>query len=73
MIQDGAYQDSLRASAGDGDGLVVQMAAGLERGGTYRLTAKRDGYQPYSRTGIRVGSGECGVIPVGIEAQLRPE
>ncbi|MEO8478554.1 MAG: hypothetical protein ABI542_02900 [Gemmatimonadota bacterium] len=73
MIQDGAYHDSLRASAVDTNGLVAQMAAGRGRRGTYQLTAKREGYQAYSQSGIRVNSYDCGVAPVFLFVYLTPE
>lgn len=73
MIQDGAYTDSLQASAVDSDGMVAQMAAGLERRGTYRLTAKRDGYKAYTQSGIQVNSSSCGVMPVFLFVYLEAE
>lgn len=73
VIEEGSYRDSLRVFAFDLHGAVASMAAGRGREGTYRLTAKRDGYGEYSRSNIRVESAGCGVIPVRIDAQLQPE
>lgn len=72
-IQDGSYQDSLQVSGYDGDGMVAQMAAGLERKGTYVLTAMRSGYTPYSQSGIRVDAYDCGVATVFVKAELERE
>lgn len=72
-IGEGDYSDSLRVIAFDSDHQAVRSAAGESRTGIYRLTAKRSGYQAFVQSNIRVGSGPCGIIPVGIEAKLQPE
>ncbi|HET9065257.1 MAG TPA: hypothetical protein VFN22_05520 [Gemmatimonadales bacterium] len=72
-LQDGAYRDSLRADGYNGDGLVTTMAAGQGRTGTYRLTAKRDGYAAYAQSGLRVRSEGCLFGTITLEVQLQPE
>lgn len=43
-----------------------------EREGTYSMRVTADGFEPWSRTDIRVEADACHVIPVGIEVRLEP-
>jgi hypothetical protein len=70
--ENGTYVDSLRPSGSDGSGSVIQFGAGLERSGTFRLTADRAGYLPFTRAGIVVVRATCGVVPVFVQAELEP-
>ena len=42
-----------------------------ERPGSYTVTVEREGYQLWSRTGVRVTRGECHVRTVELTARLR--
>jgi hypothetical protein len=65
----GRFADTLRVPA-DSD---YEGAYGLatERPGVYTVTVEREGYRPWSRTGIRVDADECHVRTVSVVARLQ--
>lgn len=75
-VVDGDYVDSLQASAWQvtDTGLVPgSFSAAWNRPGTYTLTIERDGYRPFSGSGLRAIRDVCGVAPVSIKVELVPE
>lgn len=65
IVREGSYVDSVAAGPGS------FLAAAGERAGTYEVTIRRSGYQPFSRSGVAVTRDECHVHPVRIEARLQ--
>lgn len=73
-VREGAYRDSLRVFAFDGQsGLPAQFGGARGRAGTYSLTAKREGYRTVTRNAIQVASGACGVQPAFLNLEMIPE
>ena len=74
-VSDVAISDGFRAIARDGafaDTAVFQPTLlAEERPGSYTVTVERDGYQTWSRTGVRVRDGECHVRTVDLVARLK--
>jgi D-serine deaminase-like pyridoxal phosphate-dependent protein len=62
IARDGTYADTA-------DFRVFGLAH--ERPGTYTVTVEKDGYQTWSRTGVRVRDGECHVQTVELTARLK--
>ena len=70
--RDGAYFDTLRVSAAATNASAVTLVAASGRAGLYEVTVTRPGYRQWTRTGIRVTRGECGLdIPL-LQAWLQP-
>ena len=66
--QDGAFADTAEATN------VSEGPFGLAHGrpGTYTVTVAKDGYRPWSRSGIKASPGECTVQTVSLTARLQP-
>jgi hypothetical protein len=74
VVQDGAFQDSLRLSGmtGDDPPVPVSYAAAFERRGVYTVSLQVDGYHRWDTSGIAVSRDECHVRTVGLSAALQP-
>ncbi|HYH81360.1 MAG TPA: hypothetical protein VEX86_16265 [Longimicrobium sp.] len=58
VIREGEYADSVVSAIGIQ--VPPVLAAGAERPGTYQVTVRKNGYQPWTREGVRVGrEGRC--------------
>lgn len=62
IARDGAFADTAENS---------HLAVAFERAGTYTVTVEKDGYQTWSRSGVRVSRDECHVRTVALTAQLQ--
>ena len=76
-VTDGEYGDSLHVtafSAESGPELVpIAFGAAWNRPGTYTLTVEREGYQPFSVSGLVARTGTCWILQVSLTARLVPE
>lgn len=66
VARDGAFADSARTRERGG----VSLA--LERPGTYEVTAEKEGFFRWIRSGVEVDEGPCHVETVGLTARLVP-
>ena len=71
VVRDGTYADSLAPGRREGDVLVSRQAA-LERSGTYAVEVVALGYGTWQQAGVVAREGECGVVPVDLQATLQP-
>jgi hypothetical protein len=64
-----------------GNGTSMESRVGLPgasevdlggRAGTYTVTASQSGYLTWTKTGVKVEKGECGVRTVQLVARLKP-
>jgi hypothetical protein len=62
----GVFTDSVLAT----HELLVGLAE--ERRGTYTIRVRKAGYRLWSRSGVVVESGECGINTVHVLARLQP-
>src|SRR5215210_6675103 len=67
VARDGAYADSVVAPP-----IVTAMGVGGNRPGTYTVTVRQSGYQVWSKSGLKVEDGACGVRTVDVTARLQP-
>ena len=67
IARDGAYSDSVVAPP-----IVTVQGVGGNRPGTYTVTVRQTGYQVWSKSGLKVRDGECGVGTVEVVARLKP-
>ena len=63
----GSFTDSMSVP----HDLIVGLAQ--ERAGTYTVRVRKAGYRLWSRSGIEVRGGECGVTTANVLARLQPE
>ena len=74
-VTDATITEGFRAIARDGTfadtALFPPPQLAHERAGTYTVTVEKEGYQTWSRTGIRVRDGECHVRTVDLVARLK--
>ncbi|HEY0306056.1 MAG TPA: hypothetical protein VGC44_13880 [Longimicrobiales bacterium] len=63
----GSFTDSMSVT----HDLMVGLAQ--ERAGTYTVRVRKTGYRLWSRSGVEVRGGECGVTTVNVLARLHPE
>ncbi|MDQ6717850.1 MAG: carboxypeptidase-like regulatory domain-containing protein [Gemmatimonadota bacterium] len=70
IARDGAYSDSVTIPAAGFDQLLIGLA--FNRIGTYSVTARKDGYVDWVKTGVQVTTGLCGIDGQLITARLRP-
>ena len=70
VARDGTYADSARTTVVDGAARPVGVAN--ERAGTYDVTAEKEGFATWSRTGVTVEQGDCGPVTVELTARLHP-
>ncbi|MBK6495088.1 MAG: carboxypeptidase regulatory-like domain-containing protein [Gemmatimonadetes bacterium] len=70
-LRDGAYLDSLHVFT-DIEGRIYSLAGAVERPGTYRVDLVATGYQPWTRSDVRVEDGRCHVTPVSLVAEMVP-
>ena len=72
--RDGAYLDSLKSGAfsdpSDPVGSMSSRQAAYERPGRYTVEVQRAGYEPWTRTGVRVRRGVCHVETQRLRANL---
>jgi hypothetical protein len=75
-VHDGAYVDSLAPYEGTGSGagplVLFSRRAADERPGNYSVEVNHAGYRAWTRTGVRVVSGQCGVKTRRVSASLEP-
>jgi hypothetical protein len=73
VLRDGEYVDSVTGTyAGPNPEQASLLGAAEERAGTYEVTIRKEGYQPWTRQGIVVRQGECGVDGATLEVLLVP-
>ncbi len=72
ILRDGAFVDSISASAPYDDAAPLVTQNSWERAGTYTVTVRRPGYAEWVATGVSVVGGVCHVQTVGLTAQLQP-
>jgi hypothetical protein len=72
VARDGSYVDSVTAQTGRPDMDDAPLVTAGERAGTYDLVVRREGYQPWSKTGVKVERDECHVHSVMLLARMRP-
>lgn len=70
IVQDGAYRDSTTVPAGSPQG-SNSVGSAWEREGVYSVTVHADGYSIWTRSGVRVESGECHVKASSVSAKLQ--
>ena len=70
-LKDGTYLDSLQVFT-DIEGRIFSLAGAVERPGTYRVDLVAPGYQPWTRSDVRVEEGRCHVEPVSLVAEMAP-
>jgi hypothetical protein len=73
-VQDGTYVGELSPYERSGSDLstLFSLRGADERPGTYEVFVEREGYAPWSTTGVRVTSGVCHVRTVRVRAELTP-
>jgi hypothetical protein len=71
-VREGTYADSLRPYGGisPDPATLVSLQAALGRPGTYSIDVQRAGYLPWTASGVKVTSDECGVRTVILHADL---
>lgn len=70
VARDGTYKDSVAVSLGDVQKGAVTVSLAYERAGVYTVSAKADGYQVWSKTGVTVAGDVCHVTTVALTARL---
>lgn len=68
VAKDGSYSETLVHPGGS----QCQYAGAIERSGTYRIEASREGYLPNSLDAVAVTKGECHVNPQVRTISLEP-
>jgi len=58
--------------AGGAAPIVAVTGVDGDRPGTYTVTVRQAGYQPWSQSGLEVEDGTCGVRTVEVTARLQP-
>lgn len=71
VLKDGSYLDTLQVFT-DIEGRIFSLAGAVERPGTYRIDLTAPGYQPWTRSDVRVPEGRCHVEPVSLQADMIP-
>ena len=68
IVKDAGYVDSTTFVVGG------KLVAARDRPGTYDVTVRRNGYQPYQRNGVAVvmDADGCHAVTEHIEARLQP-
>ena len=70
VARDGSYADSVQIPVGPNlDDLHPRL--GLGRAGRYTLSVRKVGYKDWTRSGIRVTSGNCGPVRVDVTVLLQ--
>lgn len=67
-VRDGSYTESLTRTL-QNDQLLI--GAAYNRIGTYRVDITAPGFQPFTRTGLRVQHNGCAVVTVLVTAELQ--
>lgn len=70
VARDGTYRDSVAVSLGDVQKGAVTVYLAYERAGVYTVSAKADGYQVWTKTGVAVTGDVCHVTTVRLTARL---
>jgi hypothetical protein len=70
VARDGTYKDSVAVSLGDVQKGNVTVSLAYERAGVYTVSAKADGYQLWSKSGVTVTGDVCHVTTVSLTARL---
>lgn len=71
IAREGTFVDSVTAPANRPHEDKFPLQAAGERPGTYDLLVRREGYRPWSRSGVRVRGGKCHVERVNLIARLQ--
>ena len=69
----GSWSEEMDASWGCTEPDTLQspwLRGAYERAGSYSVLVLKDGYVPWSRSGVRVFEDKCHVITVSLEARL---
>jgi hypothetical protein len=69
ILRNAASVDSVVAP---GEPALTAMGVGEGRTGTFTLTVRRAGYQPWTKTDVKVEDGTCGAETVDVTARLKP-
>lgn len=72
VARDGTYADTVSEPFGRSDADDAPLATAGERAGSYDLVVRREGYRPWSTTGVKVERDECHVHPVRLLARMQP-
>jgi len=72
-VHERSFVDSLRPYSRGSDGTLLSFSAAYGRAGTYRVEVRKPGYRDWSRQGVRVRGGDCGVETTRVRAELQPE
>jgi hypothetical protein len=71
IVQAGSFVDTLRPNRSDGT-QVISRATTQTGPGTYDVFITHAGYEPWSLTDVRVGTGRCGMETHALTAELQP-
>ena len=73
-VQDGSYVGELSPYERSGSDLstLFSLRGADERPGTYEVFVEREGYAPWSTSGVRVTAGTCHVRTVRVQSELTP-
>lgn len=74
-VRDGAFIDSLRPAVTRGTppaDTLLSLQGAFERPGSYEVTIAREGFRPWSQSGVVVSRGVCHVNTVTVTARLTP-
>lgn len=74
-LTDGDYVDTMEPAVRteyQGEVVLVSLRGAEERAGTYDVLIEKQGFEPWTRTGVEPGVGECGVETERLEAALVP-
>ena len=72
VLIDGEYTDSLRVNEETDEGILIALAGGFERAGTYTVRVEKPGFQTWTREGVDVDDGECGPKTEQLTARIEP-
>lgn len=68
VARSGSYEELLTPIPGNS----LHLVGAAERAGVYEVTITKDGYQPWTRSGVTVQAGVCHVTPAAFDAKLQP-
>ncbi|MEP0547553.1 MAG: hypothetical protein ABJF88_11525 [Rhodothermales bacterium] len=73
VVTEGAYSDSLIVIGINADNQEFLLGGAYERTGTYDVRVEKEGYQTWTREGVRVRGDDCGPRTVRLTAQLEQD
>ncbi|PSQ85956.1 MAG: hypothetical protein BRD42_06890 [Bacteroidetes bacterium QS_3_64_15] len=72
VLIDGEYTDSLRVNEETDEGILIALAGGFERAGTYTVCVEKPRFQTWTREDVDVDDGECGPETERLTARMEP-